>query len=151
MKKPRFRHSCGKPPIGIQSMSEDVCLRCADTKLTTLPSPEGITFFECPNCHRHYARTPGRTLTDRWQSPISLPLYATIFSANPPDDAPRVAADFVEQRSREELTAILAEIRDELSNPKQSVRHIHNQSQSEESLRIFLKQFVELVSQQTGL
>ena len=127
---------------------EQRCLRCDGQTLVSVESPkgQGITFFECPECKRHYALAKGRTLTDRWLSPITLPLYGTIFSSNPPEDAERVALSFLDQESPERLRTILAEIDDELSSPKQCLQHIFNQSQSEQSLRLFLRRFSDCVA-----
>ena len=127
---------------------EQHCLRCDEQALVPVESPkgEGITFFECPKCKRHYTLAKGRTLTDRWLSPITLPLYSTIFSSNPPEDAERIALEFLDHESPERLRIILAEIDDELASPKQYVKHILNQSQSEQSLRLFLRRFSDCVA-----
>jgi transposase-like protein len=127
---------------------EQHCLRCDGQTLVSVESPKGkgITFFECPECKRHYALAKGRTLTDRWLSPITLPLYGTIFSSNPPEDAERVALSFLDQESPERLQTLLEEIDDELSSPKQCLQHIFNQSQSEQSLRLFLRRFSDCVA-----
>ena len=85
---------------------EQHCLRCDGQTLVSVESPKdkGITFFECPKCKRHYTLAEGRTLTDRWLSPITLPLYSTIFSSNPPEDAERVALQFLETRVARTVT-----------------------------------------------
>ena len=128
-----------------QIMGEEYkCLRCEDTRLLPLDSPKSVQFFECPGCHRQYAHADGRTLTDRWLSPISLPLYRAQFYGH---DAPRVAREFIEGFSGKQLAIIVADINDEIANPKQRVQHIFNQSHSEESLRTFLKLFADIVSE----
>jgi transposase-like protein len=60
------------------------CLQCSGVVLTRLPeSSEEITFFECPSCHRHYAQSPGHSLTYRWSHPVSLALYCILFNREP--------------------------------------------------------------------
>jgi hypothetical protein len=65
-----------------------------------------------------------------------------------PNEAARISEDFLRRRSPEELREIVADIDDELSSPKQRVQHILNQSQTEESLRVFLRRFADIVSEQ---
>ena len=125
---------------------EQRCFRCNAQILVLVESFEGVAFFECPECKRHYALKDGRTLTDQWLSPITLPLYETIFSLNPSEDAERIACSFLELYSPERLGIILADIDDELASPKQCLQYIFDQTQSEESLRLFLRKFAEHVA-----
>lgn len=120
--------------------AEYFCLRCKDAGLTPTDSADGYEFFTCPRCERKFTKSPGSTtLHDRWGSPISLVLYKTIFALDPPAEAESLAATFAEQSSPEEVTTIIEEIRLELSDPAQQVRDIHNQDQSEEVLREYLR------------
>lgn len=115
------------------------CLRCRTVRLRALPASPGIDFFECPACGRQFARKPGQALTLRWRHPISLVLYPVIFSASPAAEAERVAAQFAEQWTREQLDLAIREIRLELEEPTQRVRDILGCRASEAELRGYLR------------
>ena len=104
-KMPNNLPFCGSVSfMDTQIMGEEYkCLRCEDTRLLPLDSPKSVQCFECPGCHRQYAHADGRTLTDRWLSPISLPLYRVQFYGH---DAPRVAREFIEGFSGKQLAII---------------------------------------------
>ena len=38
------------------------CLRCKTASLVRLDSPDDISFYECPNCHRNFTQKEGRSL-----------------------------------------------------------------------------------------
>jgi transposase-like protein len=115
------------------------CLRCKITELTALPSPSGISFFECPNCHRSFARKPGGKLCFRWLHPISLVLYPVIFERKPLQDCERVVEMFAKQESGERIKLIVQEIKLELDDPTQQVSDILECVASEDDLRKYLR------------
>lgn len=127
------------------------CPRCRTVRLRLLPesSPE-IGFFDCPACGQHFARKPGRGLTYRWLHPISLALYPVIFSALPAAEADRVAAQFVEQWTPEQVDLAIREIRLELAEPTQRVRDILGCRASEAELREYLRLFAEYLERSLG-
>lgn len=123
----------------VQSESQPHCLRCKTTELIVSASPSGISFFECPNCHRNFARKSGGALCFRWLHPISLVLYPVIFEANPARDCERVAEMFAKQESSERIKLIVQEIKLELDDPTQQVRDILECHASEDDLRKYLR------------
>ena len=125
------------------------CLRCSGAKLTRLPeSPEEITFFVCPSCHRHYAQRPGHSLTYRWLHPVSLALYPILFNREPISAAPSVAEELMRVCSRDALPKMIEEIELELQRPTQNVREILDNPQSEEECREFLHAVVTYIRAQ---
>ena len=122
-------------------MSEHLCLRCKTVSLKELPPLDPrITFFECPNCGRHYALKPGKQLTFRWLHPISVILYDVIF-----DDTPTQRAASIGDRFAGLPPEFVKEIRLELDDPTQQVRDIVGCMASEEELREYLRLVVEHV------
>ncbi|MFX1535138.1 MAG: hypothetical protein ACFFDI_13015 [Promethearchaeota archaeon] len=118
----------------------EYCLRCKNIKLRILQeSTDQITFYSCPNCHRHYAKKPGQSLHDRWLSPISIVLYPIIFNLNPQTRAKDIANLLKKQKSREELKILINEIIDELTHPKQKLKKILDLKASEQDIREYLK------------
>ena len=67
-------------------MPQEYCFRCNDA-LVVIHLLEDITFYECQKCERDYARKKGKSLTDRWGSPISIPLYGIIFCTEIVEDS----------------------------------------------------------------
>lgn len=127
-------------------MGEHYCLRCKTMALTELgPAYPDIRFFECPSCRRHYALKPGKQLTFRWLHPITLPLYDVIFDTEPVNRAGSAAALFVEQKPPEQMQQMVEEIRLELANPTQQLRHIFDCHAPEEELREYLGLFADNV------
>ena len=132
-------HSGVQNTLKVEPEARTRCLRCKTIDLGELASPEGISFFECPECHRNYARKPGGALFFRWPHPIGLFLYPVIFEANPPQHCERVAEMFGRQESSERIEQIVREIRLELDDPTQQIRDILNCDASEEELRKYLR------------
>jgi hypothetical protein len=113
-------------------------------KLNVLPeSNDQITFYQCPSCLRQYAQRAGRTLCDRWLSPLGIVLYGIQFEPNPQAGAERVARSLLQQQKPEEITRMILEIEAELQEPRQQVRDILDLTQAEEELRAFLRRVVE--------
>jgi hypothetical protein len=97
-----------------------------------------MAFFECPSCHRQYAKTKSGALTYRWLHPVSLPLYCVIFEKSPVYHSRRVADLLLRQNSQNLLAAIISEIELELEEPTQQVREILGNVATEEKCRQFL-------------
>ena len=132
-------------------MPAERCLRCGTVDLTILPeSGAQHTFYECPSCHRYFARRPGRALCDRWLSPISLLLYGIQFEPRPQAAYRRVAQAFLRARSRAEIAGMLEEIELELKKPTQQVRDILDLQQEEAELRSFLRLVVDYWKEALG-
>jgi hypothetical protein len=119
------------------------CLRCAGVILDRAPeSPTGIDFFECPACHRRYAKKPGGVLTYRWLHPVTLALYGVIFEEDPVRLAVPQAEHFLKHRLPHELLQIVEEIELELNQPTQNVRDALENRATEERYREYLRAFV---------
>lgn len=125
------------------------CLRCANA--VTLRPVDGaasgsgeIHFFECPECHRHYAQLPGRALTFRWPHPVSLALYGFRGeSGHDLDIAVHcIAASLTKNRDPEEIDALSQEIALEIEHPTQRVRDILDTPAPEEACRDLLRRVV---------
>ena len=87
------------------------CLRRSGVELTRLPeSSEEIAFFERPSCHRHYAQSPGHSLTYRWLHPVSLALYCILFNREPLSAAPFVAKELMRDRPRDASLKMIGEL-----------------------------------------
>ena len=124
--------------------NQPLCLRCKTIKLEPLSSPDSISFFECPNCHRHFARKPGGSLTFRWLHPISLFLYPVIFEPDPVRYWNELTVSgLTEQESPERTKALIEEITLELDDPTQQVRDILGCCASEAELRKYLRCVVD--------
>jgi DNA-directed RNA polymerase subunit RPC12/RpoP len=124
------------------SHSEEKCLRCDDAVLRLLPeSSEEIKFYRCPTCGWNYVKGQGESLHDRWLSPISLVLYLVTSTKDPRERIDQIAALFIEQRDRDELSTLVYEIDRELREPTQRVTEIlpFAHSPSEEIVREFLR------------
>jgi hypothetical protein len=122
-----------------QSQSPLRCLRCKTSELTALASPNGISFFECPNCHRNFAKKADGALHFRWMHPISLVLYPVIFALDPATHCERVATMVAKEDSAERIKVIVQEIALELQDPTQQVREILGCRASEQDLRNYLR------------
>jgi hypothetical protein len=122
-----------------QSAGQPHCLRCKTTALVAVTSPANVLFYDCPSCHRAFARKANGALCFRWRHPISLVLYPVIFEANPAERCERVADMFAKQESTERIKVIVQEIKLELDDPTQQVRDILDCHASEEDLRKYLR------------
>lgn len=136
--------------MSVQPQSQAYCLRCKTTELVPLPSPDGISFFECPKCHRDFARKAGGALCYRWLHPISLVLYPVILEVDPCQSCERVAEMFAEQKSSEQIKLTVQEIRLELDDPTQQVRDILGCRASEEDLRKYLRCLADRLEKRSG-
>jgi len=120
-----------------------MCLRCSGVELVPSgPSVQAVEFFDCPACHRRYARKPGGSLTFRWLHPISLVLYEILFDSNP---LQRLEKSGVPSKPPEVLLRIVEEIELELTHPTQQVRDILDNLQTEEQCRQYLREYVTRV------
>lgn len=127
------------------------CLRCAGVMLGRLPeSNDDITFFECPSCYRHYAKKPAGILTYRWLHPVTLALYYVLFEDNPVPRAEWAAAEFMKNRSREDILRMTDEIELELTHPSQPIREALGNRASEEKCRDYLRAFVSHIHEHLG-
>lgn len=129
------------------SGSSLLCLRCKTTALIPLASPDEISFYECPQCRRQFARKPGHALHFRWMQPISVALYPVIFEQNPEQGCEQVADTLAEQKSTEWIRLLIQEIRLELADPTQQVRDILDCRATEEDLRAYLRCLAEQLSE----
>jgi hypothetical protein len=136
--------------VKIQPESHLHCLRCKTPELIALDSPDGISFFECPECHRNFARKRGGELCFRWMHPISLVLYPVIFEPDPGQHCERVAEMFAEQESGERIKLIVQEIKLELDDPTQQVRDILECRASEGDLREYLRCVADRLEKRSG-
>jgi hypothetical protein len=114
------------------------CLRCKTVELIPLDSPSDIAFFECPGCHRQFARDEKGSLHFRWGHPITLLLYAVIFDEHPAEHCESAANTFIKTQSADYLQLAVQEIRLELNDPTQQLRDTVKCSASEPELRAFL-------------
>lgn len=121
------------------------CLRCPGVSLCLLGGSQSIEFFECPSCHRQYARKESGSLTYRWLHPISLVLYGVLFSENPAAAVPWIADRLADSFSSAKLEAMIDEIERELTQPTQQVRDILDNPQPEEVCRQFLADVANLL------
>lgn len=142
--------------MDVQSEKPLNCLRCKTVELIALDSPGNISFFECPNCHRNYARKKGKGLTFRWLHPISLFLYPVIFKANPMQFFEQIAPSFkattpTTPEAVERIRFTVREITLELEDPTQQVRDILGCCASEEDLRKYLRCVADLLMKQLDI
>jgi hypothetical protein len=127
---------------GRHGRSQTTCLRCPEIALAPVDSSPEIEIFDCPACHRRYARKPGRSLTFAWLHPVSLPLYSVLFDSDPLSRVSHVAEQFIKENPVEALRRSVEEIDLELTQPTQHVRDIVDSPQAEEQCREFLRAFV---------
>ena len=122
----------------MKNAADHACLRCKSVSLNELPSPEGIQFFECPECHRQFAMQPGRSMTFRWLHPISVALYSVIFDTDPAPRATAVAEELSKSQTSEWLSSLVSEIDLELADPTQDLSVMVDCRASDAKLRDFL-------------
>jgi hypothetical protein len=119
-----------------------MCLRCEGVELTPAgPFGHAMEFFDCPACHRRYARKPGGSLTFRWLHPISLVLYEILFDL---DGLQRPEKSAVLSKPPDELRRVVDEIDLELAHPTQPVRDILDNPQTEERCRQYLRELATI-------
>ena len=119
-----------------------MCLRCDGVELVPSgPFGHEIQFFDCPACHRRYARKPGGSLTFRWLHPISLVLYGKLFDSS--GHSP-IEKSSVPSEPPEMLLRMVEEIELELTHPTQQVRDILDNPQTEEQCRQYLREYVTM-------
>jgi peptide subunit release factor 1 (eRF1) len=127
----------------VNSLKNLSCLRCNNELNITSPSPEEITFYQCPQCDSHYTLHKDKSLTDRWGMPISLVLYGVIFVKRPVNSA-KVIAEQLALRDDIDLAFLIKNIHDELQEPTQKVSKMLDFIYPDETaLREFLKVFNE--------
>ena len=119
------------------------CLRCNGVELVPSgPFGHEIEFFDCPACHRQYARKRGGSLTFRWLHPISLVLYGILSDC---EGIQRLETSGGPSKPREVLLRMVEEIELELAQPTQQVRDILDNPQTEEQCRQYLREYVTRV------
>src|SRR5690606_28032076 len=121
------------------------CLKCIHVSL----HDDGDSFYSCPECNRRFRMNEGGSLVERWLGPISLVLYAVIFTRSPQARAGEIAEGLYQSAlpdgkrmfrsfTWEEIDYLIDEIESELSHPTQKVRNIHGCKGSESDLREYL-------------
>ena len=116
------------------------CLRCENIQLVPeAGSPDSVTFYDCPSCHRAYAFGEGRSLTFRWLHPISVMLYDYTFHSAPGEGHVGSAAVYIlDQFDGAKRAAFVREIQDELDQPTQLISDMLDADKTEEECRKFL-------------
>lgn len=129
------------------------CLRCnnvvLDTTLTRKSSFfQEISFFECPSCHRSYAKKSFKSLTYQWRHPISIALYDLFFHSDPSEGYVQSAYNaLIYRRSEDDIKLIIDEIALELDSPTIKVSKIlDGHDVSEKRCRDFLSLVVKLAN-----
>jgi len=124
-------------------MHKETCLRCKGDLITTEKHKE-ITFYECQNCKRTYAKSIGKSLTDRWSNPISIALYGIIFEKEIVSDEFIIhAVGSLSHLDEKQKNILIEEIEEELNHPKQQLIHMLNLKGTEEIARDYLSRLVE--------
>lgn len=140
------------------------CLRCPSTELLLEQQHESVAFYCCPRCSWPYAKAAGKTLTDRWMTPLSILLYPAMRmriprdgeAPGPPDmlssdpqSAARYAAAGIRSYTEDEIRIFIDAIHDELSRPKQQLLHMHDFhfNTTEEHLREYLRALGSLLEE----
>ncbi|MGF1761775.1 hypothetical protein [Aliivibrio kagoshimensis] len=122
------------------------CYRCKLELTETTPAESGnILFYACEGCGACYAKKAGQQLHDRWQMPITIPLYSLIYEKEPL----KIVNNVVNQISRSKrrfVEPIINDIHEELNNPKQKLIEIHDYLYPDEQQ---FREFLRLVA--TGL
>ena len=125
------------------SIMNVICFRC-NKPLLLAEELEAISFYKCTSCNRDYAKKPGKGLTDRWLSPLSLVLYDIIFIKE------RISDEIIENVSNEinhyeakKVKFIKDDIVEELTNPKQKLIDMLGIQGTEENARDYLKRLLK--------
>jgi len=115
------------------------CPRCGASLVQNPDTTATITFYDCPSCQWHFAQEPGKSLHDRWLSPLSIALYSQIFEKHPDKTAEENAKALQAQRP-DLISEILNEIDRELESPTQKVSEILDfKYPDEDALRMHLQ------------
>jgi len=115
------------------------CPRCGGSLVRSPDTTATITFYDCPSCPWHFAQEPGKSLHDRWLSPLSIALYSQIFEKHPDRTAEENARALQSQRP-DLISSILSEIERELESPTQKVSEIFDfLHPDEDRLRVHLR------------
>ncbi len=103
-------------------MPKEVCFRC-NNDLVITDEHNTITFYKCDICKRGYAKSAGKSLTDRWLSPISIVIYDIIYVKQKVSDkiVEGNAMRFLKRLDKEKMEALIEDIDDEINNPKQKL------------------------------
>ncbi len=117
------------------------CYRCDLELIETTPAESGnILFYACEGCGACYAKKAGQQLHDRWQMPITIPLYALIYEQEPLKAVDKTVIQ-LSRKKRSYVELMIQEINLELKNPRQNLIDIHdyvypNEHQFREFLRL---------------
>ncbi|WP_019668337.1 hypothetical protein [Eudoraea adriatica] len=123
--------------------TSEICFRC-NKPLYLTEKLEDISFYNCASCKRNYAKEPGKDLTDRWMSPLSIVLYDIIYNKERiSDETIEIVADRINTYETKQIEAIIDDINEELVNPKQKLIAILDLHGTEENARDYLKRLVK--------
>lgn len=114
-------------------------------ELISLDSPEDLTFFECPRCHRNFTRKGDGTIFFRWGHSITLLLYPVIFELHPGELCEQVATKFVSDNSVKLIQRAIEEVRLELDYPAQSIRDTVDCRAEEHELIAYLRCIADMM------
>ena len=122
-------------------MAKEVCFRC-NGDLVITDEYDTITFYKCDECKRAYAKSVGKSLTDKWLNPISIALYRIIFETE------IVSDEFIAQSvislahlDVEQIKLMVEEIEEELNYPKQKLVDVLDLKGTEKIARDYLFRF----------
>ena len=121
-------------------MKNEICFRC-NTSLIITDQSKAITFDKCDKCKRAYAKSVGKSLTDRWLSPISIAMYYIIFATQKVPDKmiKETANEFLERFGTKKINILLEDIDEEINNPKQKLVDMLDLKGTEEIARDYLR------------
>lgn len=116
------------------------CYRCKYHLTDVTPDDlEEIDFYVCEGCGSSYAKQIGQQLHDRWQMPITIPLYSLIYEQQPLNVVDSVVNQ-ISRKKRGYIEVIIEHIKDELNTPKQKLTEIHDYAYpDEQQFREFLR------------
>lgn len=127
--------------------SEHECRHCEGVLLRMPRSTDTTAALECSMCRRTFLQRQGEDVVDL-ASPLSLALYAVIFSSDLSADVERVADSCRRRHTRRECRELVAAVRRELARPTQEVSNIHKlrYRPSEEEVRSFLRDVADALA-----
>ena len=116
------------------------CYRCNLELIETTPAESGdILFYACEGCGASYAKKVGQQLHDRWQMPITIPLY-TLIHEQEPIKAVDKTVNQLSRKKRSYVELMIQEINVELESPRQNLIEIHDYAYpNEQQFREFLR------------